>query len=404
MIKKVPVENLRVGMYIHSLGADWMSHPFLFSRLKLTKGEQIDQLREHGIREVDIDTSRGLDAPNAPTRAEVAAVVEQEMVEAATTLRAPCLGRSVAEEMDNARRIHQRAHQVVRQVMGDVRLGQAINMHAVAPLVESITTSVLNNAGALATLLRLKNKDDYTFLHSVSVCTLMVTFARSLALDAAATREGGVGGLLHDVGKMRIAAAILNKPGRLTAEEFDIMKRHPGDGHAVLVETPGVGPVPLDITLHHHERMDGSGYPEKLPGERISMLARMAAIVDVYDAITSDRSYHKGMPATEALRKMWEWSKFHFDPALMQAFMRCVGIYPVGTLVRLESGRLGVVVEQSDASLLAPKVRVMFSSRSNSYITPELVDLSSPLGKGGGDRIVSHESPEKWKIEPARFL
>lgn len=404
MIKKVPVDNLRVGMYVHSLGSDWMSHPFLFNKLKIRNEEQIAQLREYGIREVDIDTERGLDAPDAPTREEVAAVIEQEMVAAASADPAPVLRRSVGEEMDNARRIHQRAHQVVRQVMGDVRLGQAINMEAVVPLVESITASVLSNAGALTSLLRLKDKDDYTFLHSVSVCTLMVTFARSLGLEAEATREGGVGGLLHDVGKMKIPDAILNKPGRLTPEEFEVMKRHPAEGHATLVDTPGVGAVPLDITLHHHERMDGSGYPERLPAERISTLARMAAIVDVYDAITSDRCYHQGMPPTEALRKMWEWSKFHFDPQLMQAFMRCVGIYPVGSLVRLESGRLGVVLEQSEGSLLAPKVRMVFSVKSNSYIPPEIVDLSSPLGRGGGDRIVGHESAERWNIDTARFL
>jgi hypothetical protein len=124
----------------------------------------------------------------------------------------------------------------------------------------------------------------------------------------------------------------------------------------------------------------------------------------VYDAITSDRCYHRGMPAAEALRKIYEWSKYHFSPTHVQSFMRCVGIYPVGTLVLLESGRLGVVTEPHETNLLAPKVNVFFSAKSNTYIKPQIVDLARPLGAGGGDKIVSHESPSKWKVDPMRFL
>ncbi len=232
----------------------------------------------------------------------------------------------------------------------------------------------------------------------------MIAFGRSLGLTGDELRQGGIGGLLHDIGKMKVPDEVLNKPGRLTDAEFDLIKQHPGDGHSVLLETDGIGPVPLDITRHHHERLDGSGYPDKLAGDAISSMARMAAIVDVYDAITADRCYHKGLPAAEALRKMWEWSTNHFDQKLLQAFMRCVGIYPVGSLVRLESGRLGVVIEQNDNSLLTPRLRVFFSTKSNGYIKPEVVDLGRKLGSGGGDRIVSAEVPDKWGVDPQRFL
>ena len=163
-----------------------------------------------------------------------------------------------------------------------------------------------------------------------------------------------MGGLLHDTGKALVPDEILNKPGRLTDEEFDIIRKHPGDGHEILLKTPQIGPIPLDITLHHHERMDGSGYPHKLPGSEISTLAQMAAIVDVYDAITADRCYHKGMSATDAAQD-FRMGKFHFNPQYVQAFMRCVGIYPTGTLVLLESGKLGVVTEQHESNLLQPR-------------------------------------------------
>ena len=170
------------------------------------------------------------------------------------------------------------------------------------------------------------------------------------------------------------------------------------------MKTGGIGAIPLDITLHHHERRDGSGYPDKQDHSQISELARMAAIVDVYDAITSDRSYHKGMAPAEALRKIFEWSKFHFDPVLAQEFVRCVGIYPVGTLVMLESGRLGVVAEAHETSLLTPKVNVFFCTKNMSYITPRQVDLARPLGAGGADKIVRHESDAKWKVDPLKYL
>ncbi|MBL8434100.1 MAG: HD-GYP domain-containing protein [Zoogloea sp.] len=404
MLKKIPVSRLRPGMFIQELCGDWMSHPFWRAQFKLSGDADLRRIVESGILHVYIDTDRGLDDVEAVAADEVKASVEQEIVAALSAPDDTVLRVPVREEIARARKVHEQAHQVVRSMMGDVRLGKAVSLEDAEPVVEAITGSVLRNSGALLGLIGITNKDDYTFLHSVSVCTLMIAFGRSLGLAGDDLRQGGIGGLLHDIGKMKVPDAVLNKPGRLTDAEFDLIKRHPGDGHAVLLETQGIGAVPLDITRHHHERLDGSGYPDRLAGDAISTMARMAAIVDVYDAITADRCYHKGMPAAEALRKMWEWSSAHFDQKLLQAFMRCVGIYPVGSLVRLESGRLGVVTEQNEASLLTPRLRVFFSTRSNGYIKPELVDLGRKFGSGGGDRIVSAEVPEKWGVDPQRFL
>jgi HD-GYP domain-containing protein (c-di-GMP phosphodiesterase class II) len=287
--------------------------------------------------------------------------------------------------------------------MADARLGKAIEVDRVAPVVQNITESILRNPGALLGLLRIKTKDDYTFLHSVSVCALLVAFCRSRAMDADIVYQAGLGGLLHDTGKALIPDHILNKPDRLTEEEFEIVRKHPRDGYDILRQSPDIGPIPLDITLHHHERRDGSGYPDRQDEGTISELAQMAAIVDVYDALTADRCYHKGIAAAAALRKIHEWSKFHFNPALAQQFMRCVGIYPVGTLVMLESGRLAVVIEAHETNLLAPKVNVFFDSKRNAYIKPQTVDLARGLGFGGGDKIVRHESAAKWQVDPMKF-
>jgi len=403
MLKKVDSSRLRVGMFIHDLDCGWMAHPFVRNRFVLAGDDEIHKIRAAGIRTVTIDCARGLDVDDAPTLEEAAAATEAEVAALAATPVAP-VRTSLEEEFARAVAIRRQAAGLVKTVMRDARLGKAVELDRVSPVVESITASILRNAGALLGLAVIKDKDDYTFLHSVSVCTLLVAFCRSRGMDAATIYQAGIGGLLHDTGKALVPDAILNKPGRLTDAEFDVVRRHPQDGHDILLRTEGIGAIPLDITLHHHERCDGSGYPGRQEARQTSELARMAAIVDVYDAITAERCYHRGIPAAEALRKIYAWSKFHFDPALTQEFMRCVGIYPVGTLVLLESGRLAVVVEPHETSLLTPKVNVFYSTKSGAYIKPETLDLARGLGFGGGDRILSHEAPAKWQVDPQRFM
>ncbi len=403
MLKKVDSSQLTVGMYVHDLSCDWMTHPFVRNRFLIGSENEIRKIIEAGIHDVVIDSNKGLDVQDAPTLAEAQADTEAELAELAAQ---PVIVTRVelGEELKRAAMIRHQATGLVRTVMRDARLGRAIELDAVEPVVQGITESILRNPGALLGLLRIKTKDDYTFLHSVSVCTLLVAFCRSRGMDSDTIHQAGLGGLLHDTGKALVPDAVLNKPGPLTEDEFALVKRHPRDGYDILLKSPDVGPIPLDITLHHHERMDHSGYPDKQGKETLSELAQMAAIVDVYDAITADRCYHKGMSAADALRKIHEWSKHHFNPQLTQEFMRCVGIYPVGTMVMLESGRLGVVIEPHETNLLAPKVNVFFSTKNNVYIKPETVDLARSFGAGGGDKILRPESPAKWNVDPMRFL
>jgi HD-GYP domain-containing protein (c-di-GMP phosphodiesterase class II) len=403
MLKKVDSSQLRVGMFIHDLDCGWLDHPFVRNRFLLTSEDEIRKIHAARIRSVVIDVGKGLDIDDAPTLAEARAQTEAELEVIATR---PTLAprATLVEEMQRAATVRHQAAGLVRSVMQDARLGKAVQLDQVAPVVQSVTESILRNPGALIGLSRIKHKDDYTFLHSVSVCTLLVAFCRARNLNEETTYQAGLGGLLHDTGKALVPDEILNKPGRLTDEEFAIVKKHPKDGYDILRKSPGVGPIPLDITLHHHERRDGSGYPDRQDADSISELAQMAAIVDVYDAITADRCYHKGVSAAEGLRKIYEWSKFHFNPVYAQEFVRCVGIYPVGTLVLLESGRLGVVVEPHESNLLTPKVNVFYDTASQSHIQTEAVDLSRGEGFGGADRIVGHESPEKWQVDPMQYL
>ncbi|MBR0566931.1 HD-GYP domain-containing protein [Azoarcus sp. L1K30] len=398
MIKLIPVDRLLPGMYIHDLNCGWMEHNFVRNSFEVSDMATAEKVRALGTHEVYIDTDRGLDVANAPTLEEAAHEVDEQIEAIVTTSTSPVAPASLADEVARARLLHREANVIVRNMMGDIRLGKQIELERIEPLVTQIVDSIFRQQDALLPLSLLKSHDEYTFQHSVSVCTLMTSFARALALPREIIHEIAIGALLHDVGKAKVPDAILNKPAKLTDAEFDKMKSHVVQSKVILLGTPGISDIALDVAAQHHERFDGTGYPNKLKGEQISLYGQMGAIVDVYDALTSNRCYHKGRPPTEALRKLLEWSKFHFKPDLVQAFIRTIGIYPSGSLVRLESGRLAVVQEQHTDKLMQPTVKVMFHTKGH-YLTPEIVDL-----RRSQDRIVSHESFEEWKIDPQQWL
>ncbi len=398
MIKLIPIEKLRPGMYVHDLNCSWMEHNFVRSRFAVKDEAVARKVRAIGMHEIYIDTARGLDLPEAPTREEIEHEVD-EKIDAIAAATAPHIAApEVASEIERARALHREANLIVRDMMADVRLGKQIEMELIEPLVERIVDSIFTQQDALIPLARLKQHDAYTFQHSVSVCALMTTFARSLQLPRPVIHEIAVGALLHDVGKASVPDAILNKPAKLTDAEFAKMKNHVVQSKIILQATPGISAIALDVAAQHHERFDGTGYPNKLAGDAISLYGQMGAIVDVYDAITSNRVYHKGMPPTEALRKLLDWSKFHFKPELVHAFIRAVGIYPAGSLVRLESKRLAVVQAQNPDKLIAPKVKVIFHTDGYA-LTPEDLDL-----RHAQDRIVGHEDFATWKLDPAHWL
>lgn len=403
-VKKIEVAELKPGMYVADLGAGWMDHPFLRNDFAVSDTTVIEKIVDAGIREVYIDTTRGLDVGHAPTREEVEAKLNEQMKQVAAESKV-VVHAAFREESARAIKVRDEANRITHDILNDVRLGKQVAVEKVEPVVQEMTESILRNGNALVSLCRVKDKDDYTFLHSVSVCALLVSFCRTLGISTQEIHLIGIGGLLHDIGKMKVPNGILNKPGKLTDNEFLQMKNHVVASMEVLSETPGIHRDSILVAHQHHERHDGSGYPLGLKGDEVSRIGQMAAVCDVYDALTSNRCYHKGMAPHEALRKILEWSKYHFKPEIAQQFIRAIGIYPVGTLVMLESGRIGIVHDQNEGgSLLQPVVRAIFDSKKQIYITPVDIDLSKPLGHGGGEKIVSHETPEKWGIDLGRFL
>lgn len=398
MLKKIPVSQLRLGMYIHELCGSWMNHQFWKSSFLLKEPKDLGRLEQSSITEVWIDTAKGLDLElKGQTTQEADAEVTDLLTKIEATPQDKAPKRvSVVKEMQQAARICARSKEAVTTMFHEARMGKAVNTEGVANLVEEISSSISRNPGALISLARLKTADDYTYMHSVAVCALMVALARQLRLDETQTRDAGRAGLMHDLGKAMMPIEVLNKPGKLTDHEFAIMKKHPVEGHRLLVEGNCQFPLVLDVCLHHHEKVDGTGYPDGLQDQQISLPAKMGAVCDVYDAITSNRPYKAGWDPAESVRKMSEWCKGHFDERIFQAFVRSIGIYPIGSLVKMASNRLAVVVEQSGDSLLTPVVKVFLAVKSRSYITPEVLDLSKPEAK---DKIVSREDPVKWGIK-----
>lgn len=403
MLKRIAVKNLRLGMYITEFCGAWTDHPFWRERFLLNSASDLKRIIDSAIREVWIETSKGLDVgtdvpavslaqANSSADAVLASVAERKVKNVANV--------SMEEEVLAALRLCERSKTAIMEMFNQVRMGCAIDLQGVSQLVDTIADSIVRHPHALISLARLKSVNEYTYMHSVAVSGLMIGLARQLGLSESNVHEAGLAGLLHDIGKMAIPLEILDKPGKLTGEEFSVIYQHPELGARILMDSHQVSAMVLDVCLQHHEKVDGTGYPHKLSGEQISMLGRMAAVCDVYDAVTSDRPYKKGWGPADAMHKMAEWEG-HFDPVIFQAFVKYMGIYPVGSLVRLESGRLAVVLEQNESSLLTPKVKVFFSTQKKMSIPQEVVDLSK---KRSADRIVSREAHDAWNFKNLNYL
>ena len=292
-----------------------------------------------------------------------------------------------AKERERAREIVAAGKTAVTEAFVAIRAGQPIPLRELSPIVEAIAASVARDAAAMPGVTRLKERHEYTYLHSVAVCGLMIGLAHELQLDPALIPDIGLAGLLHDIGKARVPNLLLDKPGPLTDEEFAVVRTHTARGHELLQQAGVESPIALDVCLHHHERPDGRGYPERLFEDEVSLYARMGAVCDVYDAITSARAYKKSWTPGETLDWMAE-TKGQFDRKILTAFGAVIGPLPLGTLVRLASDRLALVVEDC-AARRAPTVVAFHCAQADRALPLRVVDTRL-------DAITSVERAARW--------
>ncbi|MCP9451945.1 MAG: HD-GYP domain-containing protein [Nitrospira sp.] len=403
MRKRIDVDQLRLGMRVVTIDRSWLVTPFLSHRLTITSQEQIEQLKACGVRIVEIAVDDGggtIDQeggePLAASGAAIAPVRQEEGVDPEPV--------SFEEELKTAKEVYRAAKAVIQGAMQDVRLGRAINVEEVHRVVSDMAESVLRNLDALTSLSRLKRFDEYTFYHSVNTSLLAMSLGRDLGFTKNELHQIGVGALLHDIGKTKIPNELLNKPARLEPNEMELMKQHVLRGVEILSNMSGLSEVHAKPALEHHERVDGTGYPFQRSKDQISRFGLMASIVDIYDAITSDRCYHRGRPPHDALQYLYLLSlKGHLDAGLVQRFIRVVGVYPVGSLVELNTGEVAVVRRVHRDAPLAPLVIIVKSASNVLLSKPLECDLREET-RISGRTIRTVKGPHDVGIDPGVYL
>ncbi len=401
MKKQITIDELQPGMQIEKLDRSWLDTPFFRHRMMVTSFEQIAQLKASGVRtlvvtlETEEMAATPVSAPDIATDPVLTAVEEPASVPPTIPFE---------EELPDARRVYQAAKTIVQNAMHDTRLGRAINMEEVNRVVSDMTGSVLRNPDALTSLSRLKKFDEYTFYHSVNTSILAMSLGRDLGFELNALHQIGVGTLLHDIGKTKIPPEILNKPGRFEPHEMEVMKQHVLRGVEVLTTTTGLGDSYLHPALEHHERVDGTGYPHRRTRSELSQFGLMAAVVDIYDAITSDRCYHKGRAAHEALQFLYRLAlEGHLDATLVQRFIHVVGVYPVGSVVELNTGEVAIVKQIHHHVPLTPVVLLVKSAGNSLLSNPREMDLVAQI-ETPYRKITAILDPTQAGIDPTDYL
>ncbi len=416
MRKKLDVQQLKVGMFVSELDRPWRETPFMFQGFEIRSEKDVHSLRSY-CQHVYIDTAEPSlpKIPHTPAERAVGQDVQRHKnLERDLLIQVnsrPILkpvyqdNTAVEEEIEAVRRTHAEARELIHTLMEDVRLGRNINPIGAKKVVKEMAESVIRNPDALVCFTQLKKKDEYTAQHSMRVCILALSFGRHLGFDNAELNILGMGALLHDVGKMKVPNEILNKPGALTDYEYTLMRAHVPRGVEILENNIGIPRAAIEIARCHHERYNGTGYINNLKGEQIGLFGMIGGIVDCYDAISSDRAYHAGMSAHDALKKMYEWRNRDFHPGLVEQFIQCLGIYPIGSVVELNTGEIGVVMTMNRVRRLKPSVRLVLQANHTPHQPHQTVDLMTHTTSNGKPYEIERVlEPGTHGINPTQHL
>lgn len=379
----IPTSAVRIGMHVVSLDRPWSEVPLAFQKFVVEKAEQIRVLQAYCLS-VTVDL----------TETQYQQYQADRQGSVASRQRGLPERRSLIEELPVARAHYLQAKAYISDLLNKVAASGDINLDGVHEVVQNCVRSIVANPNAMFWLSRIRHEDAYTAEHCVRVGVLAITFARFLDLPESDMEILGLCGMLHDVGKMKLSPELLNKPGALTPEEWQLVKAHPTFGHELLAADGKLDPLVKEAALSHHERMDGSGYPNGLSGNSIGLYARITAIVDAYDAITSDRPYQKGRSSMDALRILYQCSGGHFDGDLVQTFITMIGLYPPGSLVQLKSGEIAVVLATSPAQKLKPVIELVLDAAGNPCPPRVLRLADNPINTAGEPYAIVHALPD----------
>jgi len=420
MKKKIDINDLELGMYVSELDRPWLETPFMFQGFELVNNEQIEELRKH-CAYVFIDVTKGIDIPpkkKAGYEMRKAALdaadekIKARLRELTTSSgdgkqkRKPYIDRVTFEqEMEKAKEYEAEARAAMRIAVEDAASDQKIDLERATNAVTRMADSIIRNPDAMVCLSQLKDVSEYTALHSVRCAILALAFGRHLALSREELIVLGMGALLHDIGMSKVPEEIMNKQGGLDPKEFEIMKKHIQWGVEIVQRSGSVHPGVIDFIQQHHERADGTGYPTGRKKEAIAPAGSIGAIIDVYDAVTSERLYSGGLSAEEALKRMYEWRDKDFNAQLVEEFIKCMGIFPIGSLVELSSGSVGVVVTINRARRLKPKVALVLTASKTPYSHKVVTDLAEHKDAMGGELKIKRVLPAgSFNINPMDHL
>ncbi len=403
MEKKVTIANLKLGMYVSQLDRPWVETPFLFQGFHINSNSEIALLSKY-CQYIYIDSEKGEDAACClPENGESDGLIKLLSKNNSKPIYEDTV--SVEQEIIIARDTHREASETIASVMEDVRHGRKIDVVGLGKTVSGVISSILRNPDAFTWLTTLKSKNSYTYGHALDACTLAITFGRHLGLPREDLENLAFGALMFDVGKMKLPVELLTKPGRLTVEEFEMVREHVFLGVKLIKSTNGISNEAADIVLSHHERHNGKGYPHGIIGHKIPLFARIAGLVDVYDAITSDRCYANAMSQHNAIRKLYEWRNVDFQEELIEQFIQCIGVYPTGSVVELNNGEVGIILSQNRYRRLRPKVLIILDRNKVAYATPVIMDMIACEVDAAGQTLEIRNSlePGSFGIDPREY-
>jgi len=372
MMKKVPIDDLQYGMYVSQLDRPWTDTPFMFQGFLLKTPQQMEALRKF-CKFVFIDTERA-DA-TAPIRRSVTLPTASNVEISGAGRVSYSTSVSVENEFARAREAYEQSEKAVGSVIDSIRERGTLDVAEAASAAKSMTESIKRNPDALVLLTSLRDRADLID-KALQISVYMIAFARFLEMAEEDLEMAGMVGLLLDIGKLNIPDEVLNKRERLTPEEYVLVRSHVDHSAQILQSSPGISPGVVQAVAMHHERFDGSGYPKGSRGEELGVIAAIAGIVDTFTGLTSKRPYAAPVAPSNALNMLHKWRGGAFHPLLVEQFIRCIGIFPVGAVVELNSGELGVVIAQNLEKRLQPRIMVVRDAAGNPLRPQKLLDLS----------------------------